>query len=497
MRTTLDRMADGGIHDQLGGGFCRYSVDAQWTIPHFEKMLYDNGPLLGAVRRPRARHRRAPLRGRRARHRRLAGARDARAGRRVLLEPRRRQRGRGGQVLRLDAATKCAPRPAPTSGRSPRRTSASTGRRTSRVTRGTCACREPLDARRANASASRCRTRRRGSPARGRRCSPRATRRVRPGRDDKILTSWNALADRRARARRARARRAALGRPRVRRGRCAEAQRRGATGGCCATRRGERADLNAYLDDHAFLLAALVELMQTRFRREDFAWARELADALLAHFEDRERGGFFFTSHDHETLFHRTKPGHDNATPSGNGVAARALIALGHLAARAALRRRGRARRAALRRRARRESPGGHSTLLAALAALERRRRRSLLDGRSPTTCAAWQRDARARRTARACACSTSGGARDLPAALVKGAAPAAGRGRVGLPRARPACRPIDALARRSNATGARNGGASRAAHARPVESRFRLEPGRRPERRWHADPIISVTESP
>ena len=46
VRTTLARMADGGIHDQLGGGFCRYSVDAEWTIPHFEKMLYDNGPLL-------------------------------------------------------------------------------------------------------------------------------------------------------------------------------------------------------------------------------------------------------------------------------------------------------------------------------------------------------------------------------------------------------------------------------------------------------------------
>ena len=46
VRVTLDRMADGGIHDQLGGGFCRYSVDAEWTIPHFEKMLYDNGPLL-------------------------------------------------------------------------------------------------------------------------------------------------------------------------------------------------------------------------------------------------------------------------------------------------------------------------------------------------------------------------------------------------------------------------------------------------------------------
>ena len=62
MRVTLERMADGGIHDQLGGGFCRYSVDAEWTIPHFEKMLYDNGPLLGALRRPRARDRRRALR---------------------------------------------------------------------------------------------------------------------------------------------------------------------------------------------------------------------------------------------------------------------------------------------------------------------------------------------------------------------------------------------------------------------------------------------------
>ena len=57
-RSRCSRMADGGIHDQLGGGFCRYSVDGEWTIPHFEKMLYDNGPLLGAVRGPRARDRR-------------------------------------------------------------------------------------------------------------------------------------------------------------------------------------------------------------------------------------------------------------------------------------------------------------------------------------------------------------------------------------------------------------------------------------------------------
>ena len=97
-----------------------------------------------------------------------------------------------------------------------------------------------------------------------------------------------------------------------------------------ATYKDGRAHLNAYLDDHAFLLAALLELMQTAFRPQDLAWAIELADALLDRFEDRAAGGFFFTSHDHEALIHRAKQGHDNATPSGNGVAAQALLVFGH-----------------------------------------------------------------------------------------------------------------------------------------------------------------------
>jgi uncharacterized protein YyaL (SSP411 family) len=89
--------------------------------------------------------------------------------------------------------------------------------------------------------------------------------------------------------------------------------------------------LNAYLDDYAFLLDALLELMQGEFRAEDLAFARELAEVLLAQFEDPAGGGFFFVSHDHEKLIHRAKPGHDNATPSGNGIAACALQRLGHL----------------------------------------------------------------------------------------------------------------------------------------------------------------------
>jgi hypothetical protein len=98
-----------------------------------------------------------------------------------------------------------------------------------------------------------------------------------------------------------------------------------------ATHKDGKTHLNAYLDDYAFLLAALLEVLQADFRPEDLEWAGELGDALIESFQDTAGGGFFFTSHDHERLIHRPKPGHDNATPSGNGVAAFALNRLSFL----------------------------------------------------------------------------------------------------------------------------------------------------------------------
>jgi len=98
-----------------------------------------------------------------------------------------------------------------------------------------------------------------------------------------------------------------------------------------ATFKDGKAHLNAYLDDHAFLLAALLEMLEADFRPEDLAWAGEIGEALLERFHDTAGGGFFFTSHDHERLIHRGKPGHDNATPSGNGVAAWSLNRLSFL----------------------------------------------------------------------------------------------------------------------------------------------------------------------
>jgi hypothetical protein len=123
-----------------------------------------------------------------------------------------------------------------------------------------------------------------------------------------------------------------------------------------ATSKDGRAHLNAYLDDYAYLLKAVLELLQAEFDAGLLAFAEALGEALLAHFEDRKStlspdpspasgreevpgslrdqtgmGGFWFTSHDHEALIHRVKTGHDSAMPSGNGVAAFALQRLGHV----------------------------------------------------------------------------------------------------------------------------------------------------------------------
>jgi uncharacterized protein YyaL (SSP411 family) len=89
--------------------------------------------------------------------------------------------------------------------------------------------------------------------------------------------------------------------------------------------------LPAYLDDHAFLIDAILTLCTVRFDARWLDFAVQLADALLDRFEDVEHGGFFFTAHDHETLIHRSRNFHDDATPSGNAIAASALQRLGWL----------------------------------------------------------------------------------------------------------------------------------------------------------------------
>ncbi|MGH8275493.1 MAG: thioredoxin domain-containing protein, partial [Steroidobacteraceae bacterium] len=154
--------------------------------------------------------------------------------------------------------------------------------------------------------------------------------RVRPARDEKILTSWNALMIRGL----------AIAARTLARDELAESAARAldfirATlwrdGRLLATCKDGRAHLNAYLDDYAYLADAVLELQQVRFRGDELEFARALLEVLLTRFEDREAGGFYFTSDDHETLIHRSKTFMDDATPAGNGIAALALQRFGHL----------------------------------------------------------------------------------------------------------------------------------------------------------------------
>ena len=161
--------------------------------------------------------------------------------------------------------------------------------------------------------------------------------RVRPGCDDKVLTAWNALAiDGMAFAARV------FGEPRW-----AESARRALDfiraalwrdGRLLATHRCGRSHLNAYLDDYAFLLGAVLEVMQADLlRAADLRFACALADVMLEQFEDVRDGGFFFTSHDHEALVLRPKSGYDGAVTSGDGMCRFAAAAARPLDRRAAL----------------------------------------------------------------------------------------------------------------------------------------------------------------
>lgn len=161
------------------------------------------------------------------------------------------------------------------------------------------------------------------------------SRRIGPGRDEKILTAWNGLMIKGM---------AAAGRHLGRLDFVASAERAldfihtrlWRDGRLRAVYKDGQARLNAYLDDYAFLIDGILELLQCRWRDGDLDFALSLADVLLDQFEDRETGGFFFTGHDHEPLIQRPKAAHDDALPAGNGIAAQALLKLGHLTGRTA-----------------------------------------------------------------------------------------------------------------------------------------------------------------
>ncbi len=333
---TLEKMANGGIFDHLGGGFCRYSTDEYWMIPHFEKMLYDNGPLLSLYSQAwkinadclffdaatetanwTIREMQSPEGG-------YYSAQDADS------------EGREGQFFvwskaEITTLLKSATNLDNTS-------IADTAHFSERFGLNLEAnfeeswhlhgyISETMLANKHNISNKNLH------------CQLQQIRqflfqqrehRLHPETDTKILCAWNglmihgmAVAGR------------LLDHPQY-----TESARQAAyylknycwkNNQLFASVKDGRASLSAYIDDYAFLIYGLLELLQNQWDDELYSWTLQLADKLLSDFEDANYGGFYFTSHQHEDLIQRLKSFSDDAIPAGNAIAAQALNRLGYL----------------------------------------------------------------------------------------------------------------------------------------------------------------------
>lgn len=323
---TLTRMAEGGLQDHVGGGFARYSVDAQWRIPHFEKRLADNGLLIGTY------------------------AQAALAtGESLFTDAARRAANWALRELRSPDGAFAAGLAAASDGAPGRYYAWSTTelealpdeeRAAMRVRYGLdgvpnfegawhLAAAAPITAVMATTGHCENGTRERLSRALSRLHEWR-TARARPALDEQVLPAANALMIRGlAIAARlpgsedlAHAATEALDAIRTRFWRDGELATTRADGSIAS---------RGCLDDYALLADAALELLQTRWRATDLRFAIALADLLLVRFEDAAHGGFWFTAHDEPPLIHRPKPFADEAAPSGNGIAARVLLRLGHV----------------------------------------------------------------------------------------------------------------------------------------------------------------------
>jgi uncharacterized protein YyaL (SSP411 family) len=328
-RLTLEKMARGGMYDQIGGGFHRYSVDAIWLVPHFEKMLYDNALLppvyveayqqfgdpffrqiacetldyiLREMTHPRGGifstqdadsegHEGKFFVWTEAELEAILGAEDARFAQEIYsTSPQGNFEGKN--ILfrwRADADEARAQR------------------------MELAAFQAKLSAIKAKLYAERA-------------------KRVWPGRDEKILTAWNGLmiaafaqagavfGESRYIAAAERAAEFVLAELRAKDGRLWRTW--GETAG---------AKLTGYLEDYSYMLDALITLYEATFEPRWLIVARELAQAMQSHFADAANGGYFYTADDHETLIVRTKDLQDGSVPSGNAMAATGLLRLGKL----------------------------------------------------------------------------------------------------------------------------------------------------------------------
>jgi uncharacterized protein YyaL (SSP411 family) len=334
VRHTLDKMARGGIYDHLGGGFARYSTDDRWLVPHFEKMLYDNALLASVYLEAYQLTRDADL-GRVARDtmdyvlRRMTSP----EGPFYSTEDADSEGVEGkyyvwsltevGTALGEDRAkTFCYVYDVTESGNWEHHNILNLPHTLSQAAkllgRDLDQLRDELAASRATLLAVR-------------------EQRVPPAKDTKVLVSWNglmiaALAEggrvlKDERYLDAAGRAAGFIMDRMRR----------EDGRLLHTYKDNRAKLDAYLDDYADFIDGLTRLYEATGEPRWIESALGVAQTMLDEFADQAQGGFFFTGNRHEALIARQKDVHDNATPSGNGMAATALVRLGALTGRADL----------------------------------------------------------------------------------------------------------------------------------------------------------------
>ncbi len=321
---TLDKMAEGGIFDQVGGGFHRYATDAHWLVPHFEKMLYDNAllapvylhawQLTGEDRYRRVctatldyvlREMTDPAGG-------FYSTQDAdsegKEGKfyvwkpaelRAILTP-----DEAAIVERLWGISE--------HGNFEGSNILHVAQPASEVAAALGVTEDSLTSTIARADSKLYEAR---------------AARVWPGRDDKVLAAWNGLMQR-ALAEAARA----LGRDDYLQAAIANAtfirERLMVDGRVLRTWRNGRAKLNAYLEDYGALINGLLSTYETTGDSSIFESARQLANDMLARFWDEESASFFDTAHDHERLIGRPRELTDSATPSGTSLAVEALLRL-------------------------------------------------------------------------------------------------------------------------------------------------------------------------
>jgi len=327
LNTSLEKMAMGGIYDQLGGGFYRYSVDEFWMIPHFEKMLYDNGPFL-SIYSQAWQYTQAPLYERVARetadwtlremhspeggfYSTLDADSEGEEGKFYAWDRMEIKELLGEQRYKPFAIHFGIKNPPNFEGKWHLHVFHPRAKVAEKCQMALQTVDTELDAARQILFKAR-------------------TTRVYPGRDEKILTAWNGLMISGLATTGL-----ILNEPRyiqaatqaldfIRDKLWVDGQLR-------AAYKDGRARFNAYLDDYAFLLEAILNVLQAQWRSQDLQFAIALADSLLNDFQDEDNGGFFFTAHEHEQLITRSKPFGDDAIPAGNGVAVLALMRLGHL----------------------------------------------------------------------------------------------------------------------------------------------------------------------